>query len=144
MNGWHFAHCCMWQGNKLVVFLNLQVPSKTAWYFWVEDLHHVIKFTVLPRFRMCFCLFVVMGINWVMEIVSWFGRGPDYIWYVTDTINTLQGVIIFLIFVLEPRVRSCVWKQWGPKLSQILCRKQPNHASVIYQRPKDAFVWNNL
>jgi G protein-coupled receptor Mth (Methuselah protein) len=98
------------------------------------------KFTLLSRFRMCFWLFCVMGINWVMEVVSWFAGGPDYIWYVTDVINTLQGLIIFLIFVLEPRVRSCVWKQWGHKLSQILCRSQPRHASVIYHTPEEAAV----
>lgn len=96
------------------------------------------KFTLLPRFRMCVCLFCVMGINWVMEVLSWFAGGPDYIWYVTDVINTMQGLIIFLIFVLEPRVRTCVWRQWGPKLTQILCRSQPRHGSVKYATPEDA------
>jgi len=99
-----------------------------------------------PReiFRMCLCLFCVMGINWVMEIVSWSLGGPDYIWYVTDVINTLQGIFIFLIFIFEPRVRSCVWKQWGPKLTQILCRSQRRHASVIYCTPADAAARNQV
>jgi G protein-coupled receptor Mth (Methuselah protein) len=81
-----------------------------------------------------------MGINWVMEIVSWGIGGPDYLWYFTDIINTLQGVIIFLIFVLEPRVRRTVWKQWGPKLSQILCRKQHPFPNVMYKKPNDNAV----
>jgi G protein-coupled receptor Mth (Methuselah protein) len=99
-----------------------------------------------PReiFRMCLCLFGVMGINWVMEVVSWFLGGSDCIWYVTDVINTLQGLIIFLIFILEPRVRSCVWRQWGPKLTQILCRSQHRHASVIYRTPAVAAAQTNV
>jgi len=101
-------------------------------------------FTLLPRFRMCLCLFGVMGINWVMEVVSWFLGGSDCIWYVTDVINTLQGLIIFLIFILEPRVRSCVWRQWGPKLTQILCRSQHRHASVIYRTPAVAAAQTNV
>jgi len=93
-----------------------------------------------PRetFRMCLCLFCVMGINWVMEIVSWSLGGPDYIWYFTDVINTLQGLFIFLIFILEPRVRQCVWKQWGPKLTQILRRSQQRYANYNYSTPADA------
>ncbi|GFG32346.1 hypothetical protein Cfor_02253 [Coptotermes formosanus] len=81
-----------------------------------------------------------MGINWVMEVVSWFAGGPDYIWYVTDTINTLQGVIIFGIFVLEPQVGSRVWKEWGPKLAHVMCRSHTPHDSVVYSSPQDAAV----
>jgi hypothetical protein len=98
------------------------------------------KFTLLPRFHMCLCLFCVVGVYLVMEIVSWFAGGPYYIWYVTDVINTLQGIIIFLIFVLEPRVRSCVWRQWGPKLTQILCRSQHHYPTVSYHPAEDAAV----
>lgn len=95
-----------------------------------------------PRqiFRMCLCLFCVMGINWVMEVVSWFAGGPEYIWYVTDVINTLQGIIIFIIFVLEPRIRSCVWKKLGPKLSRVLFCSQSPHANIVYCAPEDAAV----
>jgi G protein-coupled receptor Mth (Methuselah protein) len=91
---------------------------------------------------MCLTLFGMMGINWVMEFVSWAAGGPDYIWYVTDVINTLQGVIIFCIFVLEPRVRECVKKNWGHKFSEILCRRwtPSSHASVNYSTPEDAAV----
>jgi G protein-coupled receptor Mth (Methuselah protein) len=83
-----------------------------------------------------------MGINWVMEIVSWAAGGPDYIWYVTDAINILQGVIIFSIFVLEPRIRECVWKHWGSKISKILCHRcnTSTHVSVPYSTPEVAAV----
>jgi G protein-coupled receptor Mth (Methuselah protein) len=79
-----------------------------------------------------------MGINWVMEVVSWAAGGPDYIWYFTDLINTLQGVIIFAIFVWESRARECVRKQWGPKLLDLYRRCTPSHARVPYSTPEDA------
>jgi G protein-coupled receptor Mth (Methuselah protein) len=87
-----------------------------------------------------------MGINWVMEVVSWAAGGPDYIWYVTDVINTLEGVVIFCIFTLEPRVRDCVCKHWGPKLSKILCHRgnTPSHISVPYSTPEDAVVRTDM
>lgn len=102
--------------------------------------HHRRAHRPRPRqiFRMCVCLFCVMGMNWAMEVVSWFARGPDYIWYVTDVINTLQGLVIFGIFVFEPQIRSCVWKKWGPKLAQIMCCSSSPHSKVFYCSPEDA------
>jgi G protein-coupled receptor Mth (Methuselah protein) len=87
-----------------------------------------------------------MGINWVMEVVSWAVGGPDYIWYITDIINTLQGVFIFCIFVLEPRVKECVWKRWGPKLSQILGHRgnTSSHVNVPYSTPEEAVVRTDM
>ncbi|KAL1132465.1 hypothetical protein AAG570_010420 [Ranatra chinensis] len=56
------------------------------------------------RFNLYLKLFVVMGINWVMELVSWVVKGPQQIWYLTDITNTLQGVFIFVIFVCKRRI----------------------------------------
>lgn len=55
-------------------------------------------------------LFLVMGINWAAELISFIvGEGvPHYLWYVTDLTNTLQGVFIFIIFVWKRRVRRLV------------------------------------
>ena len=99
------------------------------------------NFTVLTcRFRMCFLLFGVMGIIWMMEVISWAVGGPDYLWYATDAINTLQGIIIFCIFVLEPRVRDHVRLQLWPKLSEIICNccNRPAKARVFYKSPQKA------
>ncbi|XP_050447943.1 G-protein coupled receptor Mth2-like isoform X3 [Cataglyphis hispanica] len=43
-------------------------------------------------FNLYLKLFIVMGINWSMEIVSWlFDKSvPTYIWYLTDLTNALQ------------------------------------------------------
>jgi G protein-coupled receptor Mth (Methuselah protein) len=45
-------------------------------------------------------LFLLMGVTWIMEVVSWAVGGPNSIWFITDTINCLRGVLIFWF---------CVW-----------------------------------
>lgn len=48
-------------------------------------------------------LFFIMGLSWIFEVVSFAFQNQqnflDYIWLVTDFINALQGVLIFLILV---------------------------------------------
>lgn len=72
------------------------------------------------RFTLYLKLFIVMGINWVMELLSSIAEGaPNYLWYIPDFTNTLQGLFIFLIFVWKKRVRRLVWAKilscWGKK-----------------------------
>ncbi|XP_034950133.1 G-protein coupled receptor Mth2-like [Chelonus insularis] len=66
-------------------------------------------------FNLYLKLFIVMGINWSMEIVSWLFKEkvPDYVWYVTDLANTLQGVIIFIIFVWKEKIKRLLLKRLG-------------------------------
>lgn len=56
--------------------------------------------------RVCLKLVVVMGITWVIDVVSWVVGGPDYVWYLTDIINSLQGVLIFAVVGCQPQVSS--------------------------------------
>uniref|UniRef100_A0AB38ZED9 Venom G-protein-like protein 1 n=1 Tax=Ectomocoris sp. TaxID=3104572 RepID=A0AB38ZED9_9HEMI len=62
------------------------------------------------RFKLYMKLFLVMGINWIAELISFIlgEEVPHYLWYVTDLTNTLQGVFIFIIFVWKRRVRRLV------------------------------------
>lgn len=81
---------------------------------------HIIKcpftlFAFLFRFKQCLILFVVMGLNWTLELVSFLVRGPPQVWLVTDILNTLQGVIIFFVFVVRiRRVRSMAMDRLVP------------------------------
>lgn len=66
------------------------------------------------RFNLYLKLFIVMGINWSMEIVSWlFKNAPPSIWYLTDLTNTLQGLIIFIIFVWKEKIKRLLLKRFG-------------------------------
>lgn len=76
--------------------------------------------SIYYRFSLYLKLFLVMGINWVMELISYVAGGPGYIWYIPDFTNTLQGVFIFIIFVWKNRVRRLIWA----KLNSC-CGKKP-------------------
>lgn len=56
-----------------------------------------------------------MGVNWATEIISWAAGGPEYLWYLTDIANTLQGVLIFIIFVWKDRIRKLLMERFCPK-----------------------------
>lgn len=56
-------------------------------------------------------LFVVMGVTWLMEILSFFfnNYASDFKWkteffYASDVVNCLQGFLIFVLFVLKKKV----------------------------------------
>lgn len=60
-----------------------------------------------------------MGVNWSAEIISWAldSNGTEFVWYVTDIGNSLQGVLIFFIFVCKTRVLRLLNKKCCPRLS---------------------------
>ena len=58
-----------------------------------------------------FGLFVLMGVSWLMEVISfWVGRSA-YIWIPTDIINICTGIVVFVLFVMKPNV----WKMLKTK-----------------------------
>ncbi|XP_056646704.1 G-protein coupled receptor Mth2-like [Diorhabda sublineata] len=54
------------------------------------------------RLRLYVKLFFIMGITWIFEIFSTIfeDKSPNWLWLVTDIVNALQGVIIFLLLVI--------------------------------------------
>jgi hypothetical protein len=52
-------------------------------------------------------LFITMGLLWLMESISWIfekENEKNYTFFVTDVLNCLQGVFIFIIFVCKKSV----------------------------------------
>jgi len=45
-----------------------------------------------------------MGLTWITEIISWAVGGADYYWYITDIVNMLRAVFIFVIFCCKRSV----------------------------------------
>ncbi|XP_014212232.1 G-protein coupled receptor Mth2 [Copidosoma floridanum] len=76
------------------------------------------------RFNLYLKLFIVMGINWSMEIISWLYADNvlKYLWYVTDLTNTLQGVIIFLIFVWKDKIKRLLLRRFRCKSKKWITR----------------------
>ncbi|XP_055388156.1 G-protein coupled receptor Mth [Condylostylus longicornis] len=76
------------------------------------------RFTVdKTRFIMNTKLFIVMGITWILEIIStiFYDQKNVYLWYISDFSNILQGVLVFFVFVFKRRVWYAVLDRFGIK-----------------------------
>lgn len=67
-----------------------------------------IKVDNLFRFFLYLRLFIIMGVTWSMESISWMLNNRFYTFYVSDVLNCLQGFIIFVLFVWKPKVRDLI------------------------------------
>lgn len=71
-------------------------------------------------------LVIVMGVTWIADVVSWAVGGPHYVWYVTDIINALQGVFIFIVVGCQPQVWSALKRFWSARLGRTGNEHQTN------------------
>ncbi|XP_064083193.1 G-protein coupled receptor Mth2-like isoform X2 [Macrobrachium nipponense] len=62
------------------------------------------------RLWLCGKIFLVMGITWITEVISW-QQGTCEAWILTDIINALQGFTIFLVFVCKKSTRQMVTRR---------------------------------
>ncbi|XP_025995097.1 G-protein coupled receptor Mth2 [Solenopsis invicta] len=75
------------------------------------------------RFKMYLKLFIVMGISWTMEIIAWLINSvPSYVWYPTNIINSLQGLIIFIIFVCKKKIKQQLLKRFSGQNCGPFCK----------------------
>lgn len=72
------------------------------------------------RFIMNVKLFIVMGMSWICEVISFFllkyleyKRWHHVLFYTSDVFNCLQGLLIFILFVLKSRVYQALRKRLG-------------------------------
>ncbi|XP_071446113.1 G-protein coupled receptor Mth2-like [Hetaerina americana] len=72
------------------------------------------------RFNLYLKLFIIMGVNWIMEVIQAVVKGPDYLWVLCDLLNALQGVFIFFIFVWKKRVRGVASRKFCQMLPEKL------------------------
>ncbi|XP_050434181.1 G-protein coupled receptor Mth-like [Adelges cooleyi] len=63
------------------------------------------------KFVMSIKLFLVMGISWIAEVLSRSFPQLNSIWEIMDSVNTLQGVLIFFIFVAKRKVLNDLKKK---------------------------------
>jgi len=66
-------------------------------------------------------LFLGMGVIWYFELVAFVvnGKVAEEVFYLTDTVNMLQGVWVFLTFVCKKNVLKVVTRQRDQLYSQI-------------------------
>jgi G protein-coupled receptor Mth (Methuselah protein) len=84
------------------------------------------------RFTLYAKLFLLMGVTWIMEVVSWAVGGPESIWYFTDSVNYLRGCLIFWF---------CVWSKKDMRkvfLETFTCCKKSTTQETLDMTSKDA------
>lgn len=64
-----------------------------------------------PRFFLYLRLFIVMGVTWSMEAISWVFPNNRIAFYASDFLNCIQGFIIFILFVWKPKVKQLIVKR---------------------------------
>ncbi|CAH0691999.1 unnamed protein product [Spodoptera exigua] len=64
------------------------------------------------RFTLYVKLFTVMGINWILEVVSSFYPEANVFWQFSDAYNVLVGLIIFIIFVCKKKTWRMIKKRY--------------------------------
>ncbi|KPJ08611.1 G-protein coupled receptor Mth2 [Papilio machaon] len=68
------------------------------------------------RFSVYLKLSVIMGINWILEVVS--SLKPQLqIWYITDAYNLMIGLAIFIIFVCKAKVNNQLRRMFSDRWS---------------------------
>lgn len=58
-------------------------------------------------------LFLVMGISWLLELIGTFFPEPRQFWYLWDSVNMLQGIFVFIIFVYKKKVLNAIKERLG-------------------------------
>ncbi|XP_054271852.1 probable G-protein coupled receptor Mth-like 1 isoform X1 [Macrosteles quadrilineatus] len=74
----------------------------------VESIYNGTTANKTIRFSLYLKLFGLMGVTWVFELISWVAGGSESYWYVTDAINALRGVFIFILFCCKEKVLGLV------------------------------------
>ncbi|KAG5877204.1 hypothetical protein JTB14_017706 [Gonioctena quinquepunctata] len=123
----------------ILVFVNLLLFALTARELtcglWKREL---VKSTTerAALGRVCMKLVVVMGVNWIWDLLSVAVGGPTEFWYVTDFINSIHGVYIFIVVGCQPQVLSAIKRFWGlSKHRQNGTAGTTNHHSTSSQGP---------
>lgn len=75
------------------------------------------------RFVMNTKLCFVMGITWLLEIVSilFYDHKKTFFWSISDSFNVLLGIFVFFIFVFKRRIWNEILNKLGKiKIYQLL------------------------
>ncbi|CAL7950005.1 unnamed protein product [Xylocopa violacea] len=98
----------------ILLTLNTIYLGLTSWRLWHEyrDCNgsnlRALRFKCLLYVKLIF----VMGITWIFEVLSFADPTKNDLWIPTDILNSLQGLIIFLLLVaMRKRVRKLLAKK---------------------------------
>lgn len=64
------------------------------------------------RARSTAYLYIIMTVNWIFEIISFYIHTSDASLVLFDILNALQGIVIFIIFVSLPQPLGVIKRWW--------------------------------
>jgi G protein-coupled receptor Mth (Methuselah protein) len=92
--------------------------------FCFNNTFNIHMYYIVGRLVLYVKLFCLMGLTWITEIISWAVGGADYYWYITDIVNMLRAVFIFVIFCCKRSVLNLL----RARLASFLpCAKRITH-----------------
>ena len=105
---------CKWLNLNILRAIFRRIPAYSFNFRHLQT-RFVMMFVFVFRFRVMFSIFILMGVSWMMEIISFVvgGIAKEYIWIPTDVINILTGLFIFVIFVCKRNVWKLLAKKWS-------------------------------
>ncbi|XP_063536614.1 G-protein coupled receptor Mth2-like [Cydia strobilella] len=122
---------CLIEGQELLLYLycpisittcvNIMLFLMTAYNIW-RIKHGVTQHNTgnsrrhkkdETRFGIYLKLSLVMGLNWILEVVSAFIEKDSVWWYAPDIFNALTGLFIFIIFICKRSIIIQLSKRFG-------------------------------
>ncbi|XP_059052177.1 probable G-protein coupled receptor Mth-like 3 isoform X4 [Achroia grisella] len=88
-----------------------QIKKQTSVLKSKESSTHDSQRNDKQRLSLYIKLFVVMGISWLLEVISAIYPELDDFWIFTDGYNVLLGLIIFIIFVCKRKIFRLIKKR---------------------------------
>lgn len=87
----------------------------------------------INRVKLFLKLFIIMGVTWIFEVISWLVSGYNWNWYwvIFDMINILQAIVIFIIFVCKKETISSLEQKYPSFKS-----KEINYLKLRALRPR--------
>ncbi|XP_030386382.1 probable G-protein coupled receptor Mth-like 14 [Scaptodrosophila lebanonensis] len=71
------------------------------------------KYEDVKKDAKCICLLgIIMIVTWLLEMTTFYSKGKEGYLLLCDMINGLQGVFIFLIFLVVRRRRTVILRWW--------------------------------
>lgn len=66
--------------------------------------NNYINISMYFRLLLYVKLFAVMGVSWILEVISHIFPEANKIWCFTDAYNVLIGLLVFIIFVCKRKI----------------------------------------
>ncbi|XP_045498634.1 G-protein coupled receptor Mth2-like isoform X3 [Colias croceus] len=85
-------------------------------------------------------LFIVMGVNWFLEVISAIYPKADALWKFTDAYNVLIGLIIFIIFVCKRKIFRLIKKRYKQVRGQSMSRSQTTSSRTFSTKDEVALT----